>query len=115
MIMVTQIDKFVKKIIAIVEPHLTSFMQVLGIDEVYEVRGDKDFIKSIKDAFSRDEVAIVITQRSLVKKHGIPEQVKVYPIVVSLPDKPEDLGVEAIDVYREFIRRFIGYEIYINL
>jgi len=114
-IMAIQINKFVKKIIAIVEPHLTSFVQALGIDEVHEVRDDEDFIKSINEAFSRDEVAIVVTQRSLVKKHRIPEQVKVYPIIVSLPDKLEDLGVEAIDIYREFIRRFIGYEVYISL
>lgn len=111
-----QTTKFSKKIVAVVEPHLTPFLLTLGIDEVYEVKGGEDFVKNVKEICSRDDVAIIVTQRSLTRKYGeIQDQMKVYPIIVSLPDSPEDLGAEAINVYKEFIKRFIGYEIHIGV
>lgn len=116
MITSSHVGRFAKKVVAVVEPHLVSFVLTLGIDEVYEIRDGEDFAKYIRELCSRDDVAILVTQRSLFERYGVvQERVKVYPVVVSLPDRPEDLRTEAIDVYRELIRKFIGYEIHIGL
>lgn len=108
-------SKYIKKIVGIVEPRLTSFLRVLGIDEIYEVKSLEDFENHISAIYRRNDVAIIITQRSLIKQFSKAiELSKAYPILLALPDK-EDLTEKAIDIYKDIIRKFIGYEIFIGV
>lgn len=108
--------RYIRKIIGVVEPYLADFLRVLGIDEVYEVKSLDDLKKHIDNIYERNDVAIVVIQRSLAKKLGnIIEKPNLYPVILVLPDRPEYLAEKPIEVYRDIIKRFIGYEVFIGI
>lgn len=51
-----------------------------------------------------------------MKDIRIPTRVysSLYPIIVELPDNPRDLEISVQEYYKDLIRKFIGYEIYLG-
>lgn len=109
--------KTTKKVVAVVKPELAPLMRILGVEEVLEV--DEVSAESIKRIAESDDIGVVLTQKSLIEKipSGILEDVqsRLYPIIVVLPDSVEDMRRSSMDVYRDIIRKFIGFELYIKI
>lgn len=110
--------KLAKKIVAIVKPELSPLMKMLGAQEVLEA-DETNVIELFKNVVGLDDVGIVLTQKSLIEK--IPStiledmQSKLYPIIVTLPDSVEEVKKSPIEVYRDIIRKFIGFELYLKI
>lgn len=110
--------KLAKKIVAIVKPELTPLMKMLGAQEVLEA-DETNVTELFRNVMGLDDVGIVLTQKSLIER--VPStilediQTKLYPVVVTLPDSVEEVKRNPIDVYRDVIRKFIGFELYIKI
>lgn len=109
--------RIAKKIVAIVRPELAPLMKILGVEEVFEA-DETTVTELIKGVVQLDDVGIVLTQKSLIEK--IPSSImedlqsRLYPITVVLPDSIDDGKKSSMDIYRDIIMRFIGFELHIK-
>jgi vacuolar-type H+-ATPase subunit F/Vma7 len=109
--------EFKKKVCAIVKSDLEPLMKILGVSEVYTVRDWGEVKMVLEDLVKRDDLSIVVIQKSLVPKDVsfIDLNIrKLYPIVTIIPDDKNSLSEPLQSFYRELIRRYIGYEIHIG-
>jgi len=104
---------FTRKIAAIVDKRFSPLMRILGIDNVYEVDSPENITEILKKIYEDRSIGIVIVQQSFAKYIAM-EGGDIYPIFIAIPDSPEYLAVQPIEFYRSFVRRYIGYEIYIS-
>lgn len=112
--MSTQSTHLTRKIIAIVKPELVAFVKLLGISEVYEAMDSNKALEILENNLKRNDVGIIVVQKSLVNRISEDVQGRVYPIILFLPDTPLDISKSSIEEYRKLVKRIIGYEIHVT-
>ncbi|MEM4933772.1 MAG: V-type ATP synthase subunit F [Desulfurococcaceae archaeon] len=106
-----------KRIVAIVKPDLAPLIRILGIEDVVEVYNEAEVLEVFKRIIMSENVGIILIQKRLVE--GAPSDVledvhsRLYPVLITLPDSVEDLKKNPIEVYRDLVRRFIGFEVHL--
>lgn len=115
--MSTQFKEFKRRIVAVVEPGLAPLIKSLGVDEVIEVSGDAEASDAFRKAVMVEDVGIIITQKHVVERvpGSLLEEInsRVYPVVVVIPDNVDELKRNPVEIYRDLVRKFIGFEIYL--
>lgn len=115
--MSSQLKVLGKKILAIVKPDLAPLMRALGIADIIEVSDETGVLDVFKRVVMLEDVGIVIIQRRLLE--GIPASTledahfKLYPAIVILPDNVEELKKSPVEIYKDLVRKFIGFEVYL--
>ncbi len=99
-----------------VRRELAPLIRILGIADVVEAEDGVNASMAVQELLSSGEVAVVLVQKSLLRAAKLPAEIytSVYPIVVEIPDEPHDLEVKPRDYYRDLIRKFVGYEVYLG-
>jgi vacuolar-type H+-ATPase subunit F/Vma7 len=103
------------KVIAIVKKELAPLMKIIGIDTVF-VAENHDVLNVLEKVVRDRDVGVVVIQRSLAKDINLLEfqSIGLYPSIITIPDASEDLSESPRSFYRDLIRRFIGYEVYLE-
>ncbi|MEM1525836.1 MAG: V-type ATP synthase subunit F [Ignisphaera sp.] len=105
-----------KSIIAIVKPDLSPLMKILGVEEVLEVDDKVNVNELFKNVSRLDDVGIILTQKSVIDKvsESVLEDIqsRLFPVIITVPDSIDEIKKNPMDVYRSWIRKFIGFEIY---
>jgi len=104
------------KVVAIVKKELAPLMKIFGIDVIFVVEGHSDVLNVLEKVIKDKNIGIVVIQKSLAKDVNLLEfqNIGLYPSIISIPDTPEDLSESPRTFYRDLIRKFIGYEVYLE-
>ncbi|MCS7099723.1 MAG: V-type ATP synthase subunit F [Sulfolobales archaeon] len=104
------------KLVAVVRKELLPLLKTLGVGSVVVADDTQSAALAIEELVKSDDIAVVLVQKSLMRSVKIPAEThsKLYPILVEIPDEPADVAVEPREYYRELVRKFIGYEIYVG-
>jgi vacuolar-type H+-ATPase subunit F/Vma7 len=75
-----------------------------------------DVLNVLEKVVRDRDVGVVVIQRSLAKDINLLEfqSIGLYPSIITIPDASEDLSESPRSFYRDLIRRFIGYEVYLE-
>ena len=104
------------KVIAIVKKELVPLMKIIGIDTIFVAENCNDVLNVLEKVVRDRDVGVVVIQRSLAKDVNLLEfqSIGLYPSIITIPDASEDLSESPRSFYRDLIRRFIGYEVYLE-
>uniref|UniRef100_A0A7C5UT59 V-type ATP synthase subunit F n=1 Tax=Ignisphaera aggregans TaxID=334771 RepID=A0A7C5UT59_9CREN len=104
------------KVIAIVKKELAPLMKIIGIDTIFVAENRNDALNVLEKAVKDRDIGVVVIQRSLAKDISLLEfqSIGLYPSIITIPDSSEDLSEPPKAFYRDLIRRFIGYEVYLE-
>lgn len=107
----------VKGICAVVKRDFEPLMRMLGIKDVYIADSWGEARRAISELTEHKDVAVIIVQEGLIPREISFIELNLqrrYPIVTVIPDTREKLSEHPGTYYRELIRRYIGYEVYIG-
>ncbi len=105
------------KVAAIVRKELGPLMKILGIDNVFVIENQNEVLNILAKLIENRDLGVIIIQRSLIKDIDLTTQlqdIQIYPSIITIPDTPDDLFEHPKTFYRNIIRRFIGYEVYLE-
>lgn len=105
------------KVSAIVKRELGPLMKILGIDSVFIVENQNEVLDTLAKLIGNRELGVIIVQRSLIKDIDLTtylQNTQIYPSIIAIPDTLDDLFESPKAFYRDIIRRFIGYEVYLE-
>lgn len=105
------------KVAAIVKRELDPLMKILGIDSVFVIENQNEVLDVLVKLIENRDLGVIIIQKSLVKGVDLTvylQDIQIYPSIITIPDTPDDLFESPKTFYRDIIRRFIGYEVYLE-
>ncbi|MCX8184725.1 MAG: V-type ATP synthase subunit F [Sulfolobales archaeon] len=104
------------KLVALVKKEFLPLFKTLGLSNVVSADEASSATLALEELVKSGDVAVVLVQKSLMRTMKIPAEVysKLYPILIEIPDEPADIAIESREYYRDIVRKFIGYEIYVG-
>ncbi|MEM2006273.1 MAG: V-type ATP synthase subunit F [Sulfolobales archaeon] len=104
------------KLAAVVKKELVPLVKILGTTNVVGVDDGVGASMAVTEFLRSGDVAVIAVQKSLFKSMKVPAEVyaRLYPILIEIPDEPRDLTADPQEYYRDLIRKFIGYEVYLG-
>ncbi|MCS7112182.1 MAG: hypothetical protein N3D82_04375 [Ignisphaera sp.] len=105
------------KIAAIVRRELAPLIRILGIDDVFVIENQDEVLATLTKLAEDKSLGVIIIQKSLIKGFDLTtylQNIQVYPSIIAFPDTPDDISEPPKSFYRDIIRRFIGYEVYLE-
>ncbi len=105
------------KIAAIVRRELAPLMKILGIDAIFIIENQSEILNALTKLIEDRDLGVIIVQRSLVKGIDLTtylQNIHIYPSIIAIPDTLDDILESPKAFYRDIIRRFIGYEVYLE-
>lgn len=109
--------QYKSKVAAIVKKELSPLMKILGIDDIFTVENQNEVLDILIKLIGNRDLGVIIIQRSLIKGIDLTtylQNIQIYPSIIVIPDTPDDLSESPKTFYRDIIRRFIGYEVYLE-
>ncbi len=106
------------KIVCVCSSILEPFIRVLGIDEVYHIDRIEDVKTVMERLLMRNDVGIILVEWSLYKyieelDTELLLRKQLYPIIIPIPN-PDDISrVDVREYYREFVKKYVGFELYV--
>lgn len=105
------------RIAAVVKKELTPLIKILGINNIFVVEDRNEVLEALNRLIKDRDVGVIVVQKSLVRDiemASYTQDIGLYPSIVVIPDTPEELAETPRTFYRDIIRRFIGYEVYLE-